>query len=105
MGNDTWDIMWDYITLGFNYLFEGTHPESDPYDEPWPANSRQAALAGKEISNGEYFGVVWFLLTIKSTLAMNFDKLISMQINVALFALQTVTNSISETFSSIHLGG
>ena len=58
-GNDTWDIMWDYITLGFNALFEGKHPEFDPYDEPWPANSRQAALAGNEICNGEYFGVVW----------------------------------------------
>ena len=40
-------------------MFEGTHPAVDPFDNPWPANSRQEALAGKDICNGEYFGVVW----------------------------------------------
>ena len=104
-GNDTWDIMWDYIVLGFNSLFEGTRPALDPYDNPWPANSRQEALAGKDICNGLYFGVVWFLLTTRSTPAMSLKKPISMQMRVAVCAKQIVTNTMYETFSSTHVGG
>ena len=64
-GNDTWHIMWDYIKLGFDSLFDGFHPATDPYDEPWPIGSRQANLAGTPICNGEYFGVMWVLANDK----------------------------------------
>ena len=73
-GNDTWDIMWDYIVLGFNSLFEGTHPALDPYDNPWPANSRQEALAGKDICNGLYFGVVWVFANDKEHACNEFKE-------------------------------
>ena len=65
VGNDTWSIMWDYILLGWNSLFEGKHPEMDPYNDPWPVGSRQAELAGKEICNGKFFGVMWILANDK----------------------------------------
>ena len=65
VGNDAWGIMWDYILLGWNSLFEGRHPEVDPYDDPWPVGSRQAELAGKEICDGKFFGVMWILANDK----------------------------------------
>ena len=60
-GNDTMDTVWAYIKHGFNSLFEGVHPNVDPWNQPWPAGSYQAHIAGKHICDGNFFGVVWVL--------------------------------------------
>ena len=58
-GNDTMAIIWGYMLLAFNALFDGLHPRKDPCDNDWPVGSYQASIAGKEICGGRYFGVVW----------------------------------------------
>jgi hypothetical protein len=64
-GTDTWAVLWDYIRLGFDALYNGVHPSVDPYGMPWPVGSRQAAIAGKRICNGHYFGVIWVIANDK----------------------------------------
>lgn len=54
--NDTWAVIYQYVVHAFNGLYMGIHPELDPFDEPWPANSRAAHLAGKQICDGKFFG-------------------------------------------------
>jgi hypothetical protein len=51
--------IWAYIRLGFEALFRGQHPLTDIHGEPWPANSWQAHLAGRDIAGGTFRGVVW----------------------------------------------
>ena len=52
-------VIWDYVCHGFKALAEGVHPENDPYGDPWPAGSPQAALAGKVIAGGRFYGALW----------------------------------------------
>jgi len=56
---DTWDVYWKYIAHGLKAMYEGRHPERDPYEIEWPAGSYSASIAGKELCGGNFFGVVW----------------------------------------------
>ena len=57
-GVNSLDVIWAYTRLGFEALFRGKHPELDPYDEPWPSTSWQAHLAGRDIADNIFRGVV-----------------------------------------------
>lgn len=59
-GADTWNEAWVIINWSFQALWEGKHPITDAFGEPWPIGSKHAALAGQQICNGKRF-CVWNL--------------------------------------------
>ena len=53
-GVATLDVFWSWLRLGFDALFHGRHPSTDP-----DGSKLKSPLAGKSVADGEYFGVVW----------------------------------------------
>ena len=51
-----------YTVHFLNACFEGIHPATDPYSQPWPANSPDAVLAGQRMCGGLRF-VVWHIVS------------------------------------------
>ena len=58
-GPDSARTLWRVVVHLLNALFEGRHPTHDHTGAPWPARSRQAAQAGKDVGAGGFFAVVW----------------------------------------------
>ena len=58
---DTWDNLWKIIVNSINALFDGFHPELDESGGVWPPGTPEHVDAGKEIADGNFFGVVWLL--------------------------------------------
>jgi hypothetical protein len=59
-GADTWNEAWVFIVYSLHALWLGIHLAFDPMGVPWPAGSKERALAGTPICNGFRF-VLWNL--------------------------------------------
>ena len=56
---EAWDKIWAAIAWSVDAIAPGVHPHADENQNPWPAGSPRASLAGKPLMPDGVFGVMW----------------------------------------------